>query len=142
MKTETLLYGIIGLLAGILLAGTTAVLGVNNDNHGMMNMMGMNTAQMHDMHGEGMTTDGMNDELRNLRGDDFDKAFIGAMIDHHEGAITMAQQAKISAKHDEIKQMADDIISAQSREIDLLESWRLDWGYKDVPASHGNEMMH
>lgn len=60
-------------------------------------------------------------------GDDFDRAFIEEMIVHHEGAVAMAEQALLSAKHAEIKTMAQEIVSAQTREIDTMRSWLRSW---------------
>lgn len=76
------------------------------------------------------------DKLKNLKGDDFDKAFLEEMIVHHEGAIDMAKLIETNAKHDELKRLGRDIMSAQSREIDMMQTWQGDWGYKDVPKSH------
>lgn len=53
--------------------------------------------------------------------DDVDRAFAEAMIPHHEGAIRMAELAQEKADHDEVKQLADDIIEAQQREIGVME---------------------
>ena len=52
-----------------------------------------------------------------LTGDDYDKAFIANMIVHHEGAVDMAKLALTNASRQEIKDMANDIISAQTGEI-------------------------
>jgi len=137
MKKE-LLFGVGGLLAGAAIAITAATIAVNNSNTSMMSMMGMHTT----MPGkESMTMDDMVNGLKNKTGDDFDKAFIAGMIEHHQGAIDMAKLAKDNAKHDEIKNMADDIISAQSKEIDMMQTWQVDWGYKVVPTSH-DTMSH
>ena len=65
--------------------------------------------------------------LAGKEGDEFDKAFIEEMIVHHEGAVMMAQAALTSAKRSEIKQMARDIITAQTREIEMMQGWQLDW---------------
>lgn len=70
---------------------------------------------------------GMMAGLQGKTGDAFDQAFIEEMIVHHEGAVAMAQQALQSAKHDEIKRMAEDIISAQTREITTMRGWPRDW---------------
>jgi len=78
-----------------------------------------------------MSMDDMMAELENKTGDDFDKAFIEMMIPHHEGAIEMAKAAKQSAKHDEIRTMADDIIAAQQTEIDMMRGWQREWGYAE-----------
>jgi uncharacterized protein (DUF305 family) len=57
----------------------------------------------------------------------FDKAFIDAMIPHHQSAIDMAQEAIDKAKHKEIKELAVKIITAQHAEIDKMEVWRDAW---------------
>ena len=41
----------------------------------------------------------------------------------------MANEAKKNAKHEEIKSLADDIIKAQTSEIDMMQKWQEDWGY-------------
>lgn len=129
MKKTAVLYGVVGLFAGLLIAGGVAVYAVNNEQTNMMRMMGMKVDTSSSM-------DDMVASLKGKSGDDFDKAFIDEMIMHHEGAIEMAKLVKDSAKHDELKQMADNIISAQSQEIDMMQSWQSDWGYKAVPQSH------
>ena len=68
--------------------------------------------------------------LKGLEGDEFDEAFIRLMIPHHEGAIDMAEEALQSAKHPEMKQLAEDIIEAQQREIDMMKGWLTAWGYE------------
>jgi uncharacterized protein (DUF305 family) len=57
----------------------------------------------------------------------FDKAFIGAMIPHHQSAIEMAQVAYEKSKVPEIKELAKNIVSAQQREIEQMEQWRKEW---------------
>lgn len=57
--------------------------------------------------------------------DDVDQAFAGMMIGHHTGAIRMAELAEEKADHDEAKQLAGDIITAQQREIDIMEKYAM-----------------
>ena len=57
----------------------------------------------------------------------FDRRFIDAMIPHHEGALTMAQDALNKTKHPEIKKLAQDILTSQQQEIDQMKQWRKDW---------------
>jgi uncharacterized protein (DUF305 family) len=57
----------------------------------------------------------------------FDKAFIDAMIPHHQSAIDMAKEAQTKATHQEIKDLAGRIVSAQQREIDQMKTWRSQW---------------
>ena len=120
MKKESIMVGIIGLLVGLLIAGATAVLAVNNDNHSMMRMMGMDTNHSHQQeatnHDE-MSMSEMTEQLKNKSGDDFDKAFVEMMISHHEGAVAMAELIPSRAKHDEVKQHGVAIIAAQTKEI-------------------------
>lgn len=130
------IFGITGVLIGGLLTTLVASFAVNNSMNGMMRMMGMNvnptngemlTENMED-HGS-MSMSGMSASLASKTGDDFDKLFIEQMIDHHEGAVAMAQLAKKNAKHDEIKQMADGIIDAQTAEIQQMKDWQTSWSY-------------
>ncbi len=69
----------------------------------------------------------MNDELRGKTGDEFDKAFISEMIVHHQGAVEMAELALKNAKHQEIKNLANAIISAQNKEIGDMKTWQKAW---------------
>lgn len=142
MKKESILYGIIGLLAGLLIAGATAVLAVNNDNHSMMNMMGMDTNHSHQQeaanHDE-MSMSEMTEQLKNKSGDDFDKAFVEMMISHHEGAVAMAELIPSRAQHDEVKQLGVAIIAAQTKEIADMKQWQKDWGYTNDEMM---QMMH
>jgi uncharacterized protein (DUF305 family) len=57
----------------------------------------------------------------------FDKAFIDAMIPHHQSAIDMAKVAREESKIPEIKELAENIISAQQEEIERMTRWRQQW---------------
>ena len=57
----------------------------------------------------------------------FDRAFIDAMIPHHQSAIEAAQAAQTRAQRAEIKQLAHAIIDAQQREIEQMIHWRTAW---------------
>jgi len=131
MNKESVLYGIIGLLIGTIIAGFTATTAVNSNNQSMMQMMGMHTNQNSQkmMNDNDMSMSDMTASLKNKTGDDFDKAFISEMIVHHQGAIDMANLAKQNAKHEEIKNLANDIINAQTKEINEMKSWQQQWGY-------------
>jgi uncharacterized protein (DUF305 family) len=60
-------------------------------------------------------------------GDEFDKAFLEEMIVHHEGAVDMAEMALVSARHQEIKDLSNAIISAQNTEITQMKEWLRTW---------------
>ncbi|WP_445630987.1 DUF305 domain-containing protein [Nostoc sp. DSM 114167] len=57
----------------------------------------------------------------------FDLRFINAMIPHHEGAVTMAQDASTKSKRPEIKKLAQEIVKAQDIEIKQMQQWRKAW---------------
>jgi uncharacterized protein (DUF305 family) len=57
----------------------------------------------------------------------FDKAFIDAMIPHHQSAIEMAKVAYQESENDKIKELAQDIVSAQKEEIEQMKRRRQQW---------------
>jgi uncharacterized protein (DUF305 family) len=65
--------------------------------------------------------------LTGKKGEAFDQAFLDEMIVHHEGAVNMAAMALESAQHDELKEMARNIVSAQTAEIAQMKQWLRDW---------------
>src|SRR3989338_4816450 len=80
--------------------------------HGMMNM--------------GMMGDSTDiDRLENAK--PFDKAFIEEMIPHHQMAVMMAQMLERTTGRSEMKKLAQDIISAQTAEINQMRHWYQDW---------------
>ena len=56
-----------------------------------------------------------------------DEAFIDAMVPHHQGAIEMAEVAHEESEIPEIKEPAENIVSAQKREIEQMKQWRKEW---------------
>ncbi len=75
-----------------------------------------------DMQMMGMTDPG---ELANQ--EPFDLAFIDAMIPHHQSAIAMANVALEESKNSQIREIAEEIVSAQEREISQMQRWRERW---------------
>jgi uncharacterized protein (DUF305 family) len=72
---------------------------------------------------------------------DPDLAFIDGMIQHHEDAIEMALIVQDTAEHQEIRDLAGEIIAAQQAEIDQMRGWRQDW-FGDAPETEGMTEMH
>jgi uncharacterized protein (DUF305 family) len=58
---------------------------------------------------------------------DFDKAFIEEMIPHHQLAIMMANMLQSGTNRPEMQQLAKNIISSQSKEIQQMQSWYVQW---------------
>jgi uncharacterized protein (DUF305 family) len=63
----------------------------------------------------------MDEDPRMLQNaDPFDAAFIKMMIPHHEGAVEMAQEQLDKGEDPELKELAQNIVDAQKREIDAM----------------------
>lgn len=126
MNIKLLIVGLLGIVIGAVISGTivssqvktAAVRDTDKENHMMMRS-----------EDSPMTMNSMVSSLTNKSGDEFDTVFLSEMIEHHEGAVEMAKLAQKNAKHDELKQMADSIISAQTTEIDQMKAWQKDWNY-------------
>lgn len=129
METKSLLIGISSFIAGGLLVSIAATTFEKNDiqSSGNSSM----SASMQDS----------TNSLKNKTGDEFDKAFITEMIAHHKGAIDMAKVAQTNGKHDEIKTLAEVIISAQEKEITDMKQWQMNWGYENS-MSHFKHSSH
>ena len=68
---------------------------------------------------------GMDMAPAELRGaDPFDRAFVDMMVPHHAGAIEMAKAELENGENAELKQLAQEIIDAQQREIDEMNDFR------------------
>ena len=115
-KNTLVLIAVLCLIVGV---GAGWYMGSHQSDHAPMVMdNGMTMTQ---------TMDGMTASLTGKTGDAFDKAFVDEMIVHHQGAVDMAHAALTSAKHQEIKDMANAIITAQTKEIAQMEAWRTAW---------------
>jgi uncharacterized protein (DUF305 family) len=66
----------------------------------------------------------------------FDAAFIDSMIEHHEGAIAMAEEVKANGERPELLALADAIITAQTAEIAQMQEWRAAW-FPDLAPTAG-----
>jgi uncharacterized protein (DUF305 family) len=198
MKRESVFFGLVGILIGVIIMGFVVSYSVNHGYNGIMRMMGVEDGRMmggsvdrnfieqmipHHESAIAMaklaqqkasrseiktladniiknqtdeiikmrywyeqwygteapkqdTTSGMmsgmhnyNDTANLREAVDFDKAFLEEMIPHHQMAIMMASMLKNSTSHQEMKTLAQDIISTQSKEIDAMQVWQTQWGY-------------
>jgi uncharacterized protein (DUF305 family) len=111
---------VLGILVGYLIWGTNA-------SQRTMHMMPDGTM----MHDESMSMDAMMhdmmSELEGKKGDEFDQAFLSEMIVHHEGAVVMAQAVLQNSKRPELIKLANDIIKAQTSEIEMMKGWLTSW---------------
>ncbi|MES2997673.1 MAG: DUF305 domain-containing protein [Verrucomicrobiota bacterium] len=147
MTPANLLRWSIGLLIGGAVVCLLTMIGMSHHGNVKFTRTMMDGGSMHVMQGGsmmrnddmmmdadhmmgGMAMDDMSAALEGKTGDAFDKAFLEMMIPHHQGAIDMVKNAQTSAKHQEIKDLAKDIATAQQREIDLMHTWQHAWGYE------------
>lgn len=73
----------------------------------------------------GMT---MSHDIQNLQtAMPFDKAFLMAMLPHHQSAIAGAKLEQEKGMHPELKQLAGTIIADQQKEIDQMQNWLKTW---------------
>ena len=125
-QITALAFLLIGLILGYFIS-TTLVQG-NNHNQKMNRMSSMGGHMMPDgtTMGGGMADmmTGMMAGLQGKTGDDFDKAFLSEMVMHHQGAVTMAEMVLSTSKRPELLQLARDIITAQTKEITMMQNWQ------------------
>jgi uncharacterized protein (DUF305 family) len=104
-------------------------------------MAGMDHGQMD--HGSmGMGTKGMTRQMVTENGKYSDKAFIDAMVPHHQGAIVMARVALENAEHEEIRDLSRNIVLTQQAEIGELKAIKKEeFGTSNVPMEMSSEQM-
>jgi uncharacterized protein (DUF305 family) len=69
---------------------------------------------------DGMLTAGELDVLSSLRGADFDRAWMEAMVKHHEGALAMAKDVLEGGSDPSVRKLAEEIVAGQQAEIDEM----------------------
>ncbi len=88
-----------------------------SQHHGMMSNSGMHMGMM-----------GNESDITNLENaESFDTAFLQQMIPHHQMAVMMASMLKNGTERPEMRELADDIITAQTNEIDQMREWLREW---------------
>ena len=112
LMNNVLGIGVVGIIIGLVL-GAWAMPQVFP---GMMGYMGYGG-----IYGAGMSAN-------------IDRHFIEEMIPHHEGAIAMAELALEKSKRPEILSLSQDIIEAQTTEINQMTAWYKVWFGTSVPA--------
>jgi uncharacterized protein (DUF305 family) len=80
-------------------------------------------ATSHTSHGHS-DSHGMVDlgNLADLHGTDFDRQWLSLMIQHHRGAVDMAQKHLTAGTDPETRKLAQDVVSSQEKEIAEMES--------------------
>lgn len=148
MNNQTILVAIIALLIGGL-GGYT--LTTQTNNHWEAGMMSQDSTQdgmagMHRMpdgsimsNGNGMDMSSMN-EANHMMGMmvSSEREFIEGMIPHHQEAVDTAKQVLArGATTPEIKQLVENIIIAQEKEITEMKEWYRNWYGVEYTGSDG-----
>ena len=71
--------------------------------------------------------------------------FLEGMIDHHQMALDMANDCLGKATTETVQTLCQDIITAQTAEITIMQTWLLDWynvQYAPVPMTEMEGMDH
>ncbi len=72
----------------------------------------------------GNSMQAMHDQMKSMpMSGKVDQDFAGMMRMHHQGAVAMAQEELAKGQHTEMKQMAQQMIGDQQREIAEFQSW-------------------
>ena len=75
----------------------------------------------------GMHMGGQEDMVSLESATDFDKAFIEAMIPHHQLALMMVNMLESGSSRPEMLQLAKNITASQSKEIQQMQAWYTQW---------------
>lgn len=89
----------------------------------------------HDSLGLDESMMGMDSDMSVLESaDPFDRVFIDMMVAHHQGAVRMAQVELAEGEDQQVRAIAEDVIEAQSREIEQMNAWRTRWYGSPAPS--------
>ena len=119
MRIRTLSF-LVGTLSLGLAAGPTA-----GQNAEQQHAAGQQAPGMMSMHGAAMqgAMQRMQQGMDMPSSGNQDVDFARMMIPHHQGAIDMAKAELADGKDPQLRQMAEEVIAAQEREIATLQAW-------------------
>lgn len=80
----------------------------------------------------GMATPEEMNELRAARGEDAEILFLQLMIRHHLGGIEMAQYAADHAEVEQVRQLAETMVTSQTAEIDAMNDMLVERGAEPI----------
>lgn len=131
-KNNTLVISLLTLIVGLIIG---YFFGVNTSTRGFfMNDM-HEEMEDHMYEDEIISSDGAMmhamDEMmlgfRGKEGEEYEEAFLRGMIVHHLGAVNMSEELLENTDRPELRAFAENIINAQSEEIDQMKEWLDSW---------------
>jgi uncharacterized protein (DUF305 family) len=84
-------------------------------------MAGMGHGDAGGMEMDGMSQEEAMAELEGLSGEAFDARFLELMVEHHRGAVTMAQTAMDEGQQPDVRELAEQVVTDQEAEIERME---------------------
>jgi uncharacterized protein (DUF305 family) len=85
----------------------------DSDLSDMMHMAGMHMSER---------------EMDSMRhADNVELEFMDQMIPHHESAVVMARSILETTEREELRELAEAVIDAQTREIEQMQEWMREW---------------
>lgn len=66
----------------------------------------------------------MHERMMAASGETVDQAYIAKMIEHHRGAVAMAEVALKDSRDPEVRRMAQVVVDSQTREIAEMQAWK------------------
>jgi uncharacterized protein (DUF305 family) len=66
----------------------------------------------------------MHTGMARASGKTVDEAYIAKMIEHHRGAVAMAEVALRESRDPEVRRMAQIVVDTQTREIAEMQAWK------------------
>jgi len=133
-KNSTIIVGLLALILGLLLG---YFFGTNNMSHrGFFSNDSMHEEMREHMYGDDIidedgamihAMDEMMLGFRDKTGEEYEEAFLRGMIVHHFGAVRMAEELLGETERPELRAFAQNIIDAQSEEIDTMKGWLETW---------------
>ena len=134
-KNQTIIIGLLALIVGLILGyffgGNTMM-----SNRGFFSNEAMHEEMEERMYGDelidedGAMIHAMDEMMLGFRGktgEEYEEAFLRGMIVHHIGAINMAEELLEQTDRPELVELANDIITSQSNEVEQMRSWLSEW---------------
>lgn len=66
-------------------------------------------------------------EDKEVAREELDKNFLEGMVEKHEESVAMARAVLKTTERSELKALASDIVSAQTKEVKIMKDWLRSW---------------